>query len=293
MLATMLLGAAAVARANPVINYVFYSHVQPLAGPLCYGLPIESCDELVQATRSTGPLEFDLFSLPGDPWLEWQDTYIHLEWPSDWLYVGAEVCGASGNSFDREGNTGILRMASLDGLPESSGLLGMAQVALVVTSPGWFRIVRVEGCEGSMWTSVRAGLECGECAWPCSWGWWADYAFPNLDPTVLELQAEAGKTAVGRIRVGVVYLEPGEDFSCTSGESWLSLDVQPLPPGEYQNYYEIMVTARADSLDPGTYEGWVEARRSQCSECARVVLAVVPPTPAQPESWGAVKSRFR
>jgi len=260
----ILLGATGAAWANPVPDLMFYSHVRPVEGYICVQLPIGSCDELVQSTTLTGPLEFDVF----------------VEWQPDWTFLSVDVCGAPGGSFTREGHTGILHMPSFDSLPFSSGLLGLARIILDVTSPGWFRIVRIENCNFSEWTSVRAGLECGECAWPCSWGPYGLYgaSFPSLDPDELELRTETGKTAVGQIDVGLYDIQPGEHISYVTAESWLSLETHSIPPGYYDRSYEITVTADADSLDPGVYEGWVEVQRMRCSECARIVLTVVPPT---------------
>lgn len=291
----IVFGGISAAWANPIPPDIYFIHVQALESVFCYQPPIDSCDEFVESTRLTGPLEFDLFRAPGGSWY-CSHFDIIVTWPADWLFVGVDVCGDPDNSFTREGNTGILHVNSLEH-PSGPWLQSMAQVALVVTSPGSFGITNIVGCDAVAWTPVHAGRECGECAWPCTWGPFGVYLrgfpFPYLDPAELEFQTEVGRTASDEIDVEVEYLQPGESVSFVPTEDWMSLDVEALPPGHDLPDYRVSVTADAESLDPGVYEGWIEVQRVRCSECARVTFTVLPKTAAEPETWGSVKNRYR
>jgi hypothetical protein len=292
----ILLGALGAALANPIPNYIIYSHVQPVGGDFCGDLPINGCSGLVQSTTLGGPLEFDLFlwQYVDDPYWPCDSLLVPLEWPPDWSFVSHDVCGTTGASFTPSSGGGVLHVPSLEGYGPNPHWRGLLRVVLDVSSPGWFKILDVGDCV-VFTTDVRAGLECGNCAWPCTWGPFGLYgaSFPSLEPTELELRAETGMSAVGEIGVGLYDIQTGEHISYVSAESWLSLESRSIPPGYYDRAYEVTVTAHADSLDPGVYEGWVEVQRMRCSECARVVFTVVPSTGVQAETWGSVKNRYR
>jgi hypothetical protein len=286
-------------RGNPIPGRVLFTHVQPVGTSFCAGLPISSCAQIQQRTAAMGELEFDLFlwQQESDPYLPCDSLLITVRWPASWFFVSDDVCGASSSTFTHGSGGGVLRVPSLEGSPPSLRR-GLLRVVLDVASPGWFEVLDVAGCHPYT-TSVRAGLECGNCAWPCSRGSFGLYGpyFPEPDPAELELRAEAGQVATGHIDFRFEGEWPGETYEVVESEPWLTLDAQLEPP-QYpgRGYkYSVAVSADAGSLAPGTREGWVEARRDLCSECAHVVFTVTNYTPpaAQPETWGSLKNRFR
>ena len=58
--------------------------------------------------------------------------------------------------------------------------------------------------------------------------------------------------------------------------------------------YDVTVTADAQTLEPGSYETWVEVQGQYCDECEKIVFTVPEdPSPVVPETWGSVKTEFR
>jgi hypothetical protein len=186
---------------------------------------------------------------------------------------------------------GVLRVPSLEE-EMSWHWRRLLRVVLDVTSPGWFEVLRIGYCSIHNTVSVRAGLECGDCAWPCSRDRYGA-AFPVLDPAEIELVAQVGDSAVGQIRVEFGERWQDETYWFTSSEGWLSLEARTVP-GQWGGVArEITAIARAEGLAPGTYEDWIEAHRDGCSECARVIFTVREHTEVPRETWGSLKAKYR
>jgi hypothetical protein len=296
----ILLPAAApwTALANPVPPEYLLTHVQPVAGSLCDGLPIVSCTQIVQRTSAMGLLEFDPvldWPLGGSP-PECEDLWLSIEWPAAWRLVEAEICGAPQGDFEPLGNGGRIHWSTTRDLPTGESVMGMARFILDVTTPGWFRVRDFEGCGFMLYGSYGAwaGPACGDCfrIAPCSHD---DLSVPMATRDSLELRAPVDSTAVGRFSAYTTQEDGHGTISFTASEPWIALHaVLTYPPYPAQTY-QVTVSASADQRAPGVYEGWVEMRSSDCYKCLPVVLTVTEHTPdaAVPVSWGSLKARFR
>jgi hypothetical protein len=295
----ILLLATGAAWGNPVPLVLLMTHVQPAGGAFCDRMPIQSCDQIVQDTALRGTLDFDLILhwLPYDDPPDCDDLSVMVRWPDDWGFVRAEVCGNLGSSFQPLVHGGIVRLPTLQGVPLGTDQLGIARFTLDAFSFGRFEITEGSPESGCMdwWLGASVGRVCGTCHPydPCTHD---GYEMPQMDPEQVELQAGTGEDANGSLVFHSNCDCYTPDISVTTDDPWMSLDVEMTHGAEdYGPRSAITVTAHAEGLDPGVYEGWVEGRRPDCSICARVLFTVIEQDPpaVEPESWGSVKNRFR
>ncbi len=250
---------------------------------------MESCEEIVQSTPSSGLLEFDVI-LHQFPYSETICSHltISVAWPEDWDYELIEPCGDEGSSFSRWENTADIYVKG--DIPMDEELVALARVMLRVRSPGALRVTSVSGCNHPIEHSAlaRAQLACGNCYWPCNHSW---YVGPSWDPDVLELSVEAGLQASDTIRVDSGYCVEGGELLLSASEPWMTVGFEDTDRGQHN----VTVIADSQGLDPGTYEGWVTAEQNCCYECALVRLTVLEGTPPAVEktTWGRIKHRFR
>jgi hypothetical protein len=297
LLGAFLLAVAPSAHGNPYPGKILLTHVQPVGGSLCDGLPISSCEQITQWTSEMGVLEFDpmLDWALGDPPPECTDLWISFEWPAAWRFVGAEVCGAPQGDLELTGNRGVIHWSTTRDLPMGESVMGLARLMLDVTTPGSFLVLGFAGCEEGTYYQpygARAGPACGDCfeVAPCSHD---PLRVPRADLESLELRAPVDSTAVGRFSAHSTQADGRGTLSFTASDPWISLHAELTFPPHSAQTYRITVSAGGDHRDPGVYEGWVEMRSADCYACVPVVLTVSENTPAAAESWGSLKNRFR
>ncbi len=296
------------AAANPYINRAIYIHVQPADPQFCAQGPIADCGQIVMTTPSLGILDFDLFFVPPE---YWTPDYIELlefscTWPAEWGFVGVEACVGE-LTFEQQGHE---LTASIDipswwqpGVPDpptTENFFPVLRVTLDVTATGRFncptsRVWTHLGGEPGLYPYAgahawaRAGHPCGNCGWVCAGGPECD---PDPDswlqfPLVVEMEVAPGETVTANRVVEIGTESCPAVFESTA--EWLSVNAAPLLSGGY----EAVLTADASALGPGLYETWVHVTTEHCMECLQVLLRVREDTPARPESWGRIKSRFR
>jgi hypothetical protein len=294
----------AVLLANPLPPAAVFTHVQPIDPQFCGQTAITLCDQLVQYTEESGPLEFDLFI---DPLAFWGEALyaltLDLEWPAGWVLLGWEPCGGGGGSFDVAGDRGTLAL-TWPACPIMSGELFLAaRVSFDVTATGRLRVLDCGGqtigvgCppgtfyEWALTNGAMAAVECAYC--------WADCEYGDgpcrVEPTPKRLDLEAAQGEVLTRDVEVHYWGPCPcDYVVT--EPWIEYELEWV--GEYDQLMH--VTIDTGPLVPGAYSAWIRLE-SECVDCVRVELTVLPHgqeveeyDPAGvPTSWGRIKSGYR
>jgi len=288
-----VIGGGNTARANPGTENYVLTHVQPIGDTLCGWMPFWYCTGLRQSTPLLGPLEFDLITNSPYAFCAPGGVALGVDWPADWVFLSADVCGPGPTSFEPAEHGGIVRLPDFGGLAWSQGGLGVAKIVLDVTSPGWFEVAGVSDCEWIVLPGARAGSNCGDCVVidACTH---QDLGRPAADPDTLELQAGAGSPASGLFEARNVRTNDNGSLSFVASENWMALDVQTIgDPGSTS--YRVTVNTSPGLLGPAVYEGSVEVHAPSCYERVRVILTVTDDNPpaAIPETWGSVKSRFR
>jgi hypothetical protein len=291
---------AAPASANPVPFGFVLVHVHDDTGDPCSAVPVSSCAEIVQTTDRTGTLAFDFLVEPYYADLPTLYSMSHnfqftITWPADWQFASGSACGSGGVGVVQHDSQATFSIGDLHGAPliddGSESLVELGRLVLNVTSEGRVRRLSDNWWFGPAWSEGRAGIVCGNCV--------PDYCTiyeayrPVFEPPLLELTAGADGMATGNFYVNSDGYNGASQYDFECSAPWISLDVVPTGQGEPE--YDVTVHADGHGLGVGVHEASIEVRAPYCQECERVLFTVNDsiPSPARPESWGSLKSRFR
>lgn len=311
-LCILVIGLNAIpSAANPLPESGLMFHVQPVSGSC--ETPITMCQQIVRWTAETGPLEFLLFFQPTLWEGMQQETHIsqlhaYLTWPSSWHLTEFDKCGATEGTLQALGSPHELSMTWTDcpSLPTAwDEVFLVARFVLDTDGPGRIEMqytpdTAVEFCAG-MGTTFPAGLSAevgADCEYEgngCLWTDWCTLYFPEPE---LYLSAIQGGMAHGE---AIFVTEQCEnELTVDPRADWATAEIERI------NNYEsnLLVTADATGLVPGTYETWIQvANGTLRARCLHVILNVgestgVPDSdetqpPAQGTSWGRIKTIYR
>lgn len=301
-MATTLVAACALAcagnsvQANPGPFGVVYTHIHAGGGDFCSALQVATCQEFVQVTDANGIHNFDMI-LPcwwdDFEWLYEAVTNLEftIQWPAEWQFVDASACGSGAVSVVHEGNGARFSIENLEGAPVNGQLLGLGRVVLNVTSEGSTSCPDWPHPESISWVEGRIS-GCGNCVHGVCDDW--DPVRPVLPWPVLELTADRGGRASRLFFVDSDGSEHGpNEFTFSTTAPWITLKTTSIG-GPYSPEYDVTVSADAQTLEPGVHEAWVEVQSATCYECEKIVFNVPEQyTPAVPQTWGSLKTRFR
>jgi hypothetical protein len=286
-----------VARANPAPTAIVYTHIHGGLSDFCNTLPVPACEEIVQVVDATGILNFDMI-LPWPHEFEWlygwaTNLEFTVQWPAEWQFVDASACGSGVTDVVHEGNSATFSIENLEGAPVNGDVLGIGRLVLNVTSEGATSCPDWPWPMGIDWIGGRISA-CGNCLAADCAHW--EPIRPVLPSPLLELAADCGGTASGQFHVGSSGLEhgsPPNEYAFSTSVPWITLDLVSIGTPWFPEY-DVTVTADAQTLEPGVYETWVEVQGQYCYECERIVFTVPEhPSPAVPDSWGSLKTKFR
>jgi hypothetical protein len=295
--ACALASIGSAALANPGPEGVVYAHIHGGAGDFCSAVPVATCEEIVQVADATGVLSFDLILSWGSE-LEYLYTVTNAEftiqWPPEWQFVDASVCGLGATSVVQEGDAASFSIENLEGCPVNGQLVGLGRLVLNVTSEGslWCQDYNFPEV-GIGWSGGRISA-CGNCVH----GVCGDYSpvRPALPSPVLDLTADSSGTASGVFRVESDGSEHGNplEYTFSSTAPWITIEPISIDDPDYPRY-DVTVTADDGTLEPGVHETWIEVQSATCYECERIIFTVpeTDPPAADEETWGSLKTRFR
>ncbi len=281
---------APIASANPVpVSYVGVA-VRAEAGGVCEQWPFVECEGITDVTDLMGRLEFDFYLTSFFPdSLVWEDVRWRVDWPSDWSFVAAQVCG--GFIVEQSGNQVILEKPDLlvTG-PSPEYIRALATVVLDVTSRGRLTSRYLSGDMGFLYEPewdgrADAGYPCGGCPNRSCWG---GFPFdPWFFPGSLALEIPMGSVTQETFEV---YAEHGYDETLffSSSVPWMTIEEVE----QHDSEYSVTVRVSAQGLPAGDYQGLLLADASACTECAQVQLTVLDASLTEERTWGALKRRF-
>ena len=305
LLSGLAIGGAVCAGANPLPMCATFVHVQPIDPSFCQTSTITLCSQIVQHTERDGPLEFDVFIWIPFP-QRFYDLQLQVAWPESWNYIGWEPCHDGEGAIELQAHGAALSVVWPDCPVVETQVFLAARLMLDVNGFGEMRTNAGQGwmhweCPEQYEVPVdalggaQAGVECAYCFQDCRF---EGPSRPRLTPQTLVFELPQGESDQQMIEATVVSWEPDPiTFACT--ESWMDLDVQRID----WDHYHVTVTASAQGLEPGDYQGWVRADGG-CRDCARVDLTVLSQQGVSDEdesaggsetspSWGEVKSLYR
>ncbi|MBP6875237.1 MAG: hypothetical protein KBD56_04145 [Candidatus Eisenbacteria bacterium] len=278
------------AHANPVPMTYLGVAVREESGGFCDEWPFVECQGVTDVTDLTGRLEFDFYLTSFFPdSLVWEDVRWRVDWPSDWSFVAAQVCG--GFIVEQSGNQVILEKPDLLATgPSPEYIRALATVVLDVTSRGRLTSRYLSGDMGFLYEPewdgrADAGYPCGGCPNRSCWG---GFPFdPWFFPGSLALEVPMGSVTQETFEV---YAEYGDDETLlfSSSVPWMTIEEVE----QHDSEYSVTVRISAQGLPPGDHQGLLLADASACTECAQVQLTVLDASGTEEGTWGALKRRF-
>jgi hypothetical protein len=295
--AVVCVGSAALA--NPMPNYLAYTHIQTEVGDFCGALPVTACEDVVQVTDATGVLSFSVILRWWDD-IRWlyvpeTDAEFTIQWPAEWQFVDASACGSGAVSVVHDGNQATFSIEHLESAPMSGQRVGLCRLVLDVTSEGSISSPDWHAPEGTYLIGGRIS-ECGTCV-EAICGHWQPVR-PVLPSPLLELAADDGGMASGQFHVNSDGYEDGApvEYTFITSAPWIALEPVSVGNPEFpEPEYDVTVTADVEALEPGVHKAWIEVHGPCCYECQRIVFTVpeTDPPAVVPESWGSLKTKFR
>lgn len=298
----LLFWLSAPCSANSFPESLLLTHVQPVTGSC--ETSITRCEEIVRSTSEVGLLEFLLFFQP----IYWQlmeeevtiwRLHTTLTWPENWQLIEFDPCWGDG-TLDPYGSEHDLVIEfgnwywPCPDLPIGyHEVFLVARIVLDVGGPGRLDYYGFDnavdlGCQGDYFTSyaygmhAEAGVDCEYSRDTCL----QHKCYPAFRDPDLYLTAPTGGVAQGRAMFSSYWcyyltVDPRADWATATIEE---IDVETS---------ELVVTADATGLAPGTYETWIQVADDWVARCLHVVFTVEALTPAPATSWGSVKSIYR
>jgi hypothetical protein len=286
------------AAANVTPEAVTYFNVMPAGDPQTWCTTnITNCSQMSMSTDQEGLIAFQIFI---DPYSHYGEAVTHFtanfDWPAAWQFVDFAVCPDGTGSYDPPG-------LQLDWpcVPRNQMFLA---ATLVFNVHGYGRLsIRYDGqnrlligCPPNTYEVTpnhawaEAGTTCEYTHQPCgAYGMFV--CVPSGLADEMTLTAPSGGTAHGEDQF-TTYPEEVDchgAFHVVTGASWCSGWVRYT---EYMQCF-LMLDADATSLDPGTYQTWVQVYTTSAARCLDLIFEVEPATPVLNTSWGRVKATYR